>query len=363
MRSFGIDTLQDHLRAITGIPHGRYVDLAKQVAGADSLSYRATLDFAELGKKSDEFLDAFNSNAYQQIKDFVWIDQITLVRSPTTVEALDAELQSRINIADVEFAPPDMIDWDRGPNFECVYGKRISARQAFLYLDSILDALDVQDLAAVTIDQLRELRVHCYYDDATKPDLKWRGYDCIRIDLTRANEHYVLAGGRWSLIEANFLNVVNKYVDNLKHQHSGLPPADSQHDINSDGNLDEGAYIGRLTGNNPRMAKVHQCGQKVSVEGVEVEFCDIYDLDKDFIHLKIWRASQGFSALAMQASNAAELLLNNRAFLAECRGLLQGLGNQFTDVLPDDFNPREYRIVIGLIRKAAREIPFFSRLT
>jgi uncharacterized protein (TIGR04141 family) len=73
------------------------------------------------------------------------------------------------------------------------------------------------------------------------------------------------------------------------------------------------------------MAKIHQCGQNIYVDGAEVELCDIYDVRKDLIHLKIWRGSQGFSALAMQASNAAELLLGDKQFLVESRALLKGI--------------------------------------
>jgi hypothetical protein len=39
------------------------------------------------------------------------------------------------------------------------------------------------------------------------------------------------------------------------------------------------------------------------------------------------------------------------------------MGGQYAGVLPDEFNPREYRVVVGLIRKEAGDIPFFSRLT
>jgi uncharacterized protein (TIGR04141 family) len=65
----------------------------------------------------------------------------------------------------------------------------------------------------------------------------------------------------------------------------------------------------------------------------------------------------------MQAANAAELLVSDKTFLRDARRLLEGRGNQFRGILQDDFNPRDYRIVIGLIRKEAGEIPFFSRLT
>jgi len=82
--------------------------------------YRAVLDFFELGTKSDEFLAAFKSNTYRQINDFVWIDQISLVRSQNRVDALDGMMLSRVKQTNFEFSPPDMIEWDRGPTFACV---------------------------------------------------------------------------------------------------------------------------------------------------------------------------------------------------------------------------------------------------
>jgi uncharacterized protein (TIGR04141 family) len=151
----------------------------------------------------------------------------------------------------------------------------------------------------------------------------------------------------------------------LKQGAPVLPAAVLRDDYNQERtHVEEGKYINRLTANNPdTMAKVHQCGTQIYVGGNEVELCDIYDLSKDFLHLKSWRGSQGFSALSMQASNAAELLVSDRGFLSDSRALLTGMGNQYANVLPDQFNPREYRIVVGLIRREAGDIPFFSRLT
>ena len=39
------------------------------------------------------------------------------------------------------------------------------------------------------------------------------------------------------------------------------------------------------------------------------------------------------------------------------------MGNQFLGALSDGFNPRDYRLVVGLIRREAGDILFFSRLT
>jgi uncharacterized protein (TIGR04141 family) len=118
-----------------------------------------------------------------------------------------------------------------------------------------------------------------------------------------------------------------------------------------------------VTGANANYARIHGHLPKILVDGDEVELCDIYDAARDFIHLKIWRSSQGFSALAMQGSNSAELLMSNRKFEADSRAVLVAKGNQFAGALAAGFNPRDYRIVLGLIRREAGDIPFFSRLT
>src|SRR5437588_7773452 len=117
----------------------------------------------------------------------------------------------------------------------------------------------------------------------------------------------MFAGGRWSLVEQDFHGRVNASVGTLKVDAPALPPATLADDWNDDHNhVEEGKYIDRLAASQPHtMAKVHQCGTRIYVAGNEVELCDIYTVNKDFIHLKIWRGSQGFSALAMQAGNAA----------------------------------------------------------
>jgi len=158
-------------------------------------------------------------------------------------------------------------------------------------MQSLSDALGAGKLNAVTVDQLKQIKVCCFYDGAADPELKWRAYDCIEVDLVDGGKQFVFAGGRWSLIAADFLQTVNNYINGLKQQAPALPPATLNDDGNADGShVEEGNYIERLTDSNLNtMAKVHQCGRQVRVDGNEVELCDIYDVSKDFIHLKIWR--------------------------------------------------------------------------
>jgi uncharacterized protein (TIGR04141 family) len=159
---------------------------------------------------------------------------------------------------------------------------------------------------------------------------------------------------------------VNDYINELTVNAPALPPAVLAQDGNQKGDkIDEAKYIVRIcnpnTGN-ADYAKIHKCGKEVKFGGNVVELCDVYDTAKDFIHLKVWSSSQTFSALSMQAANASEFL-TDRQFAIDSRKLILHVKPHFAGCLPDNYDPREYRIVFGLIRRQAGSIPFFSRLT
>lgn len=178
LSAFGIDTLQDHLRAVTGIPRREYEGLAKQVTGADALSYRAVLEFADLGTKSDEFLDKFNSAAYKQISDFAWVDQISIVRYKTRIEALDRLLLERIIQKRFDFSPPAIIDWEQGPAFAYEPDTPVNQSHEFLTFENLEQAVG-GEVNNITVDHLKELRVHIFYEGAARSDSWWRAYECI----------------------------------------------------------------------------------------------------------------------------------------------------------------------------------------
>jgi uncharacterized protein (TIGR04141 family) len=362
LREFGIDTLQDHLRAVTGPPMAQHAALATILTGADSLSFRSALDFTDLGARADAFKAIYDSNAYQNIQDFKWVDQLTEVRNTATIAALDALLLTRVQQQTFEFGPPTIIDWSHGPTFSFAPETPADQRSASISKPDLVQQIAPGQLNALTIAQLKDLTVYLFQANAQDWEDRWSAYNCLEVDLVQGGVHYVLGGGRWSSVQANFLARVNDYISEIQQNAPNLPAA-GQQDRNAGGNLEEGLYIHRVTAANPNYARIHQNGYQIFVGGREVELCDIYDIARDFIHLKIWRSSQGFSALAMQAANAAELLLISQQFVQDGRASIESMGNNFHNCLPDGFNPRQYRIVLGLIREEAGDIPFFSRLT
>jgi uncharacterized protein (TIGR04141 family) len=363
LRAFGVDTLQDHLRAVTGIPLAAHAGLANRVAGADSLAFRAKIKFDALGTRADAFKAAFDAGAYKNVEDFKWIDQVTFVRDKATIDTLDALMIAQIKQQAFGFGPPEIIDWHLNPTFAFDEDTPDDERLEFLSPAALVDAIGAANLQNVSVDILKGVSVYCFFHHGADWKEKWHAYDCIEVDLVHNEKQYAFGGGRWSVVQVAFLETVDNYVNAMKQESPPLPDAVGQQDVGPKGNLDEGAYILRVTQANANYAKIHGHQPKIYVDGDEVELCDIYDVAKDFIHLKIWRSSQGFSALAMQGANSAELLLGNRKFEADSRLCLTGKGNQFAGALPAGFNPRDYRIVLGLIRREAGEIPFFSRLT
>jgi uncharacterized protein (TIGR04141 family) len=155
----------------------------------------------------------------------VWIDQISLVRSQGRVETLDGLMLGRVKQNNFEFSPPEIIEWDRVPTFACGSDRFTTLRHEPLTKESLSDAVGAANLNALTIEQLKQLRVSCFYDDAVEPEFKWRAYDCVEMDLVDSGDQFVFAGGRWSLIAADFQQTVNNYIDVLKRDAPALLPA------------------------------------------------------------------------------------------------------------------------------------------
>jgi uncharacterized protein (TIGR04141 family) len=75
----------------------------------------------------------------------------------------------------------------------------VQQRFEFVTVENLAEALG-GDLTVVTLDQLKELKVHLFYDDAPKAELSWRVYGCIEVDIVDQGEQFTFGGGRWSLL-------------------------------------------------------------------------------------------------------------------------------------------------------------------
>lgn len=90
---FGIDVLNDILRAVTGAPTNR--EFAKQIAGRDGIIINATQSMYDLEQKAKMMFGYYNSDNYKQ--NFDWIDNLKEERNKVVIDELQNALISDLN--------------------------------------------------------------------------------------------------------------------------------------------------------------------------------------------------------------------------------------------------------------------------
>ena len=109
--TFGIDILNDLLRAVTGVPKNQR--FAKQIAGRDGIIINAEQSVYDLEKKARIMLHYYTSFKYK--KDFDWVDNLKEERDKLLINELRKMLISDLNSKNSEkmiLAPDKVIDWD-----------------------------------------------------------------------------------------------------------------------------------------------------------------------------------------------------------------------------------------------------------
>jgi uncharacterized protein (TIGR04141 family) len=208
--------------------------------------------------------------------------------------------------------------------------------------------------SSISLNLLKNRDVLCIGDD-DQIIRKWSLYACLYCELEYDDQTYLLSGGKWYRVDRDFVNDVNKYFDQLPRFERELPA----YNDNS-----EGSYNERVCRDRPDMFALMD-RQLINYGGPRsgIEFCDIYTVDKDIVHVKRYGQSKVFSHFFSQGAVSGELFHTQTEFRRIVNEKLPD-----THKLPD---PRkvpdrdEYRIVFAIVSDvegARLAIPFFSRL-
>jgi len=346
---FGLNVTRDLMRQAMGTP--REKSFATMVAGSDVLILRAPIPIEDLAKRCGELLAKYNDDAYK--KEFAFIDNLKVVRDPSTVNELNdvlfAKLQS-LTLDGIHLAPPEPFDPEGTDGY--VYQKRKDA-QRFADLD-LEECLAVH--SATSIDVLKKAKIGPKYPASEYGDLKWSMYNSIVAELEHDGLYYVLTCGDWYEIQKDFVQRVNKRVASLVKGLTKLPDAKR--------NEWENAYnlrVGRVTG---LMVLDCKCQR---VDGSKIEPCDLLSRSGAFIHVKRKTRSATLSHLFEQGVISADCLLSDQAFRIALRAEIdksdKKLAKKITDKRPD---PNEFRVVFAIVTNRSKNwpksLPFFSRL-
>jgi uncharacterized protein (TIGR04141 family) len=361
LRTFGIDIQQDLLRGVTGVPEN--TSLASRLSGSDSLTIDVALEFGALEHKCIELLAAYNGKDYVT-REFDWIDNLKVVRSPSEVEKLDKRLVAELKKKD--------------PSIQMLYPDTLNREviQGFLYHREEDDAekhteLDVASwksafrgkLSKLTIDELRVRRIAAFDGDGAKlasfPDR-----DCFVFETNLKGKRFIMSNGEWYEVATNFDNQITKYIDSISETTVNLPDYSKEWDgkvVPMGLKSGEDRYLEEAAKRCTDIINMHTINSQIG--GSHVEACDLLHISGKLIHVKIWKQSATFSHLLSQGAISAESLLRDSGYRERVATSPKQHTKKLSKLFPQDgFAPSKLCVVLALVRESAKPLPFFSRL-
>jgi len=356
---FGLNIESDIMRVVTGTPEDS--EYGKTITGKDSLAVAISMSPDELKGKLELYLSAYQKDTYKT-KGFEWVDNVMEVRDGSLRGALDSELVGTIEQCDVEhlhIAPAEIVDWEKLNGF-CFGGlgkKTESAENYSLDIDlsEYISQIGSKDKALAKLKRDR-----LYAMTATEDVYSTGGvYDSLLFQTTYKGNTYILVSGNWYLIDNNFYTRVCSYVKNeipvssvrLPESHTGEA---------------EGQYNKRASKGNSKIVLMDCKLNSVAGGKKQIEACDLFSSEKQFIHVKNKCSSAQLSHLFSQGKISAQCFVSDLQFRRQVH-------ERVRTVLGDgifDYNKRpksnEYEVVYAIIDGSRKPIcdslPFFSLL-
>lgn len=278
---------------------------------------------------------------------FAWLDNIREVKDVKLKESLEGEIVRNINEGNFEkvwMSVPEVINWEI---VNCFKFRKKDAGEQDIDIESFIKTFDNNYID--DFEQIKSKKVDAYgYDD--KVVYTWAAHKCLMAELNFKGNVYCYNSGKWYIVNQDYSKEIEQYYDSIELYENGVIECDER--VEKDYNN----KLARSIDN----SIVMDCENINALESgkAPVELCDVLTMNKELIHVKKGESSSCLSHLYNQARVSSDLLLypefRNRANAK--------IGY---DYFKNDFDPREYTIVLGVITKYRSErpkIPFFSKV-
>lgn len=348
---FGLDFEKDLVHSITGKSKTLYSDFGNIITGKESLSISAKIDISNIGQLLRKAITTYDKTDYKT--DFDWIDQIKEVKDAPTLDGLNSDLAVQINgvVDTIWLAVPEIIDWTDLKGF-----KYSTKRKSEFY-----DDLGVKDLANefnkdIKVEDLFKKHIRFYSNSDDQPKYKWTIFSCLNAEMDLKGNKYLLSGGKWYLINPDYVGTVNKEIDAIKK--SKIVFVDYNHSDEADYNNDVASKLLALSMD--RKLVTYGGGNS------SIEFCDILTKNGDMIHAKKYGGSAVLSHLFNQGFVSAELFVTDPAFRKELKDKV--IGTAYKKLIPANRpDTKQYSVVYAIIQKKPSDgifkLPFFSKVS
>lgn len=352
-QEFSINIANDIMTSISGKSDDEI--WANNVSGKDSLVVSVEMIPTDLEEKLTHYLEAYESKLYM-VKGFAWIDNVREVRDSVLKKELDSCFVEKINNKEVDnvfVSPPQVIDWD---NIKGIMIPRNGVKKEDVsnYKEeiSLVEYLDSQK-TEIKIDKLKKDRIWALDNNDFFFGLT-SVYSALVAQINYNNNLFVLCDARWYKIESNFYEKVKTYVSNIPISNIDFPTCKNE---------DEGDYNKKI-GTKEGFALMDR--KLVGVEGgpKQIEACDIFTRNKQFIHVKKRSKSAQLSHLFAQGKVSAESFVSDLEYRKEVyEKVAECLGTDIFDYSKKP-NANEYEVIYAIISDKIGSLeeclPFFS---
>ncbi len=349
-RDLGIDFGREMVRALSG----RVLDntLGTRISGADALGLAGRTEVATLLPRLDTFLDVYDRKVY--LERFPLLDRWLAVNDVRLKAELDAELLAALARGDKRLAlgVPEVVDW-RGAGFR-FSRETDDTRHPFPDLADYLRTRprppEVKDLRR---DHLTLLGV-----DSDEIYGNWQVYRALEWETKRGDRVYFLADGGWYEIDADYLKRIDSRLNAIDGAGISRPDFDPREH--------EGDYNDRLARHAVGRAMLDVQFAYFEDEAGKVEICDVFTIERDFVHVKRDFEADALSHLFAQGAVSADLFNYRPQYRERLRQLLKDHPT-LADVVPAGTpEPGSFRVAFGIISeqpdRVPLDLPVFSRV-
>ena len=349
---FGLDVEQDMLKAIVGAPLDHA--LGNRMAGSDSLAVSVKMDLCDLPILLNEYRKKFESEL--SVEDYQWVNNISMVKNSELVSHLEAEIDKLLakkQFSNIWLSIPEIIDWSMVKGFMYAHGKK--EVHPDITFSGFLKT--VKNGETINLELLKSRDVYCADADHQRVFRSWKIFKCLYAEIDFAGDKYILNDGRWFRVEKDFVARTNEEFEKIPLSNIKLP------EYTGGG---EGAYNLAVATNEPAAYALLDDKKKIMHGGGhgQVEVCDLFSINRELIHVKIYSKSSVLSHLFAQGFVSGQLIQIDASFRTKVR---EKLPPAFRELMPVGNKPGqdEFTIVYAIISDASGDklhLPFFSRV-
>ena len=369
-QTFGVNINRDLARTAAGTPKDK--SFAIFVAGKDALKIVVRDKVEEIDKLCERVLDMYESEDYKD--NFSWIDHMKIVEEKSVLKELDDKVLKALNNirsgkpANIHMSPPETKDYMEGNDLRYNGLGRRGENYKILSIEDYVKELRLCEFSGDIMDIKKNHIVSAKKDGEKKFSEKWKVYECFVFETSLTENsittQYILFSGDWYRTEDNFKKEVESFYEGIQKVSI----------VGTTTCVNETRLIKDLDKNRPDLLMLDQAKiNPADVKFGNLEPCDFFSKNRDFIHLKDGHSSGPISHLWSQGVVSAEAFISDNQFRTKLRSEAKSRSRgkfPFEQLLPkasQKLNRSDYRVVYGIMRRPYKNgtlgIPFFSKVS